>query len=312
MEQARMSIGAVARMTGINASTLRVWERRYELGPTKRGAGGQREYSSADVDHLRLVKKLVDNGLRIGDIARLPTKALYSLLLESGESVSPQDSFTPPLKTTIVGVPLCHYFKNHIKRYPRLALMLHETDASTWLMEGGHEDTDVLILQLSAINRKHFESLVAVANKKIHVIVLYIFSQKEFVQQLEKQGVTLIAGGIDPSRIDTAVNKTISLANNLSVLDKSAKTFDVSMPDNQPRQFDEQQLVEAEAASNKLNCECPGHLTDLIRRLDAFEEYSQTCGAENWKQAAVHACVYSYANQARYLMEKALRTVLDE
>ena len=71
-------------------------------------------------------------------------------------------------------------------------------------------------------------------------------------------------------------------------------------------------MIEAEFLSNKLNCECPKHLTDLIRRLSAFEEYSQTCGAENWKQAAVHACVYSYANQARHLIEKALRSVLDE
>jgi hypothetical protein len=104
----------------------------------------------------------------------------------------------------------------------------------------------------------------------------------------------------------------LRLVTNLSPLDQSGKAFGVSLSKSQPRQFDEEALIEADALSNKLNCECPPHLTDLIRRLSAFEEYSQTCGAENWKQAAVHACVYSYANQARYFIEKALRAVLDE
>ena len=122
MEQARMSIGVAARMTGINANTLRMWERRYQLGSSKRSSGGQREYTTTDIDHLRLIKKLMEKGMRISDIAQLPTKTLTSLLLDTGDSSLDGDELTDPLKTQVIGMTLSNYFKAHMKRYPKLAL----------------------------------------------------------------------------------------------------------------------------------------------------------------------------------------------
>lgn len=312
LEQATMSIGAAARMTGINANTLRMWERRYQLGPSKRSPGGQREYSSTDIDHLRLIKKLMEKGMRIGDIAQLPTKTLTSLLLDSGDHTGDDQDATDPIRTQVAGMALSNYFKAHIRRYPKLAIEFSESNAEKWLGNAEISDKNLLILQLSSLNKKYIEPLVKISEKKIHVIVLYLYSHQDVLERLQGQGITLLQGNIESSRIDEAVNKVLRLVTNLSALDQSGKAFDISLPKSQPRQFDEKALIEAEALSNKLNCECPPHLTDLIRRLSAFEEYSQTCGAENWKQAAVHACVYSYANQARYFIEKALRAVLDE
>ena len=312
MEQARMSIGVAARMTGINANTLRMWERRYQLGSSKRSSGGQREYSTTDIDHLRLIKRLMEKGMRIGDIAQLPTKALMSLLLDAGESGLDDHELTDPIKTHVVGKTLSNYFKAHIKRYPKLVMQFSEDDTEQWLSDPKISGKDLLILQQNSLNRKHGEQIISIGARKIHVIVLYLYANREIVDKLQHQGIILLQGNIDAPRIDEAVNTVLRLVTNLSPLDQSGKSFDISLPKSQPRQFDEEALIEADALSNKLNCECPPHLTDLIRRLNAFEEYSQTCGAENWKQAAVHACVYSYANQARYLIEKALRAVLDE
>jgi DNA-binding transcriptional MerR regulator len=317
VEQAKMSIGVVERMTGINANTLRMWERRYQLGPLNRSPGGQREYTATDIDHLRLIKKLMNKGMRIGDIAQLPTKTLSSLLLEAGDHSAAVDDLSDPLKTQVVGMSLSRHFKAHIKRYPKLAIVCSETEADNWLSDPESigktlSDKKLLILQHNSLNQKHIDPLKKFSEKKIHVIVLYLYSNQEVLETLERQGITLLPGSIESSRIDGAVNKALRLTKNLSNLEQNSKAFDISLPNSQPRQFDEEALIEAEALSNKLNCECPPHLTDLIRRLSAFEEYSQTCGAENWQQAAVHACVYSYANQARYLIEKALRAVLDE
>ncbi|MGB1186904.1 MAG: MerR family transcriptional regulator [Cycloclasticus pugetii] len=317
VEQARMSIGVVERMTGINANTLRMWERRYQLGPSTRSPGGQREYTATDIDHLRLIKKLMDKGMRIGDIAQLPTKTLTSLLLDTGDDSNDIVNKSNPLKTEVVGISLSRYFKTHIKRYPKLAITCSEIEGEEWLsdpdlVDSALGDKDLLILQQSALNKKHIERFKKISEQKIHVVVLYLYSHQEVLEVLEKQGIILLPGNIEPSFIDETVNKVLRLTANLSSLDQSGKAFDISLPNSQPRQFDEQALIDAEALSTKLNCECPPHLTDLIRRLSAFEEYSQTCGAENWKQAAVHACVYSYTNQARYLIEKALRAVLDE
>lgn len=323
MEQVRISIGTVERMTGINANTLRMWERRYKLGSSARSAGGQREYTATDIDHLKLIKRLINQGMRIGDIAQLPTKTLTSLLIEAGDNrVDKSESNSGlntqnVLNTQVVGTGLSHYFKTHIKRYPRLRITCSEIEGDEWLSDPELVDStltekNVLILQQSSLNKKHLESLKKISAKKIHVLILFLYSHQEVLESLRRMGVMLLPGKIESSRIDEAVSKVVRLTTNLSSLEQSSKTFDISQPNSQPRQFDEEALIDAESLSNKLNCECPPHLTDLIRRLNAFEEYSQTCGAENWKQAAVHACMYSYANQARYLIEKALRVVLDE
>ena len=312
VEQARMSIGVAARMTGINPNTLRMWERRYQLGPSKRSPGGQREYSAMDIDHLRLIKQLMNKGMRIGDIAQLSTNTLTSLLMDSGDDNAIIRESVQLIKTQVVGATLSNYFKNHIKRYPTLSLELSSDDTEIWLQSPSISDKELLILQQSSINNKHVESLINLSKQKVHVIVLYLYSNREIVEELQRQGIILLQGNIESSRIDDAVNKAVRLISNLSALDQSRQAFDISMHKSLPRQFDEDALITADALSNKLNCECPSHLTELIRSLNAFEEYSQTCEAENWKQAAVHACVYSYANQARYLIEKALRIVLDE
>jgi DNA-binding transcriptional MerR regulator len=312
MEQARMSIGVAARMTGINANTLRMWERRYQLGPSKRGSGGQREYSTMDIDHLRLIKKLMNKGVRIGDIAQLSTKTLTSLLLDSGDHSISDVNLAEPIKTQVVGTTLSNYFKAHMKRYPKLAIQCSDTRTEEWMHNPELHQKDLLILQQSSLNGKHIEPLINIGKKKVHIIVLYLYCNQETIEKLEHEGLILIQGDILSSRIDEAVNKALRLISNVSELDKSSQAFDISLPKSQPRHFDESDLIAAEAQSSKLNCECPQHLSNLIRQLSAFEEYSKTCEAENWKQAAVHACIYSYANQARYLIEKALQAALDE
>jgi hypothetical protein len=80
----------------------------------------------------------------------------------------------------------------------------------------------------------------------------------------------------------------------------------------QPRLFSDTQLIDLQHAPSGLECGCSQHLSDIIRSLANFEEYSSQCSVDSWKDAAVHTCVYAYVNQARWLMEKALTAVLEE
>ena len=43
------SIGTVARLTGVKADTLRVWERRYSLGASLRSPSGRRLFTLSDL-----------------------------------------------------------------------------------------------------------------------------------------------------------------------------------------------------------------------------------------------------------------------
>jgi DNA-binding transcriptional MerR regulator len=65
------SIGAVSKMLGVPAQTLRSWEERYGQIVPDRSPGGQRLYSRDQVDQLRFVYSAVERGLQPGDAHRL-------------------------------------------------------------------------------------------------------------------------------------------------------------------------------------------------------------------------------------------------
>jgi len=64
-----MRIGELARRTGIEAGTLRAWERRFSLLQPTRSAGGQRQYSESDVARVLAVRRLIDQGLTLAAAA---------------------------------------------------------------------------------------------------------------------------------------------------------------------------------------------------------------------------------------------------
>jgi DNA-binding transcriptional MerR regulator len=65
------SIGAVERMLGISAATVRNWEERYGLVTPERSGGGHRLYTRAQVEQLRFVKERLDRGLQPAEAHRL-------------------------------------------------------------------------------------------------------------------------------------------------------------------------------------------------------------------------------------------------
>lgn len=69
-------VKTVASMTGIPRETLLAWERRYDILTPARSDSGHRMYSDADVAILRRLKRLVDDGLAIGEAVRLVRRAL--------------------------------------------------------------------------------------------------------------------------------------------------------------------------------------------------------------------------------------------
>jgi DNA-binding transcriptional MerR regulator/methylmalonyl-CoA mutase cobalamin-binding subunit len=61
-------IAQVERDTGLTKDTLRVWERRYGFPTPARDDAGQRIYSEEQLQRLRLVKRLMDQGFRAGKV----------------------------------------------------------------------------------------------------------------------------------------------------------------------------------------------------------------------------------------------------
>lgn len=77
--QMTLSIAAVERDTGIGKDTLRVWERRYGFPAPRRDANDERTYPIAQVEKLRVIKRLMDQGHRPGRIVAQSMDALQHM-----------------------------------------------------------------------------------------------------------------------------------------------------------------------------------------------------------------------------------------
>lgn len=92
MEAGRHSIGDVAALTGVAASTLRAWENRYGLVVPSRTNSAYRSYSPADVETVRRMRVLVDSGVPARRAASLAQEAPASQPALSDSQASNRES----------------------------------------------------------------------------------------------------------------------------------------------------------------------------------------------------------------------------
>lgn len=69
-DRALFSISVAAELSGLHAQTLRVYEREGLLEPA-RTAGGTRRYSGSEIDRLREIASLADEGVNIAGMRRV-------------------------------------------------------------------------------------------------------------------------------------------------------------------------------------------------------------------------------------------------
>lgn len=81
---APLSISAVERDTGLSKDTLRVWERRYGFPMPQRDTLGERLYPLEQVEKLRLIKRLLDQGMRPSKLMGADASELTVLLERHG------------------------------------------------------------------------------------------------------------------------------------------------------------------------------------------------------------------------------------
>ena len=87
------NIAAVERDTGLSKDVLRIWERRYGFPVPNRDANGERSYPADQVERLRLIKRLMDQGHRPGKLIAAPAEALRDL--------APRRSPPPPVQESV-------------------------------------------------------------------------------------------------------------------------------------------------------------------------------------------------------------------
>lgn len=68
---ARYRINAVAEATGLSTASLRAWERRYGIPSPTRGDSGYRLYTEADIDQVKRMVELGEQGVAPSEAARI-------------------------------------------------------------------------------------------------------------------------------------------------------------------------------------------------------------------------------------------------
>lgn len=86
MQETLFNIAAVERDVGLSKDVLRVWERRYGFPTPGRDARGERVYPADQVQRLRLIKRLMDQGHRPGRVLAATQEELESALSASRRS----------------------------------------------------------------------------------------------------------------------------------------------------------------------------------------------------------------------------------
>jgi hypothetical protein len=288
--------GAAARLAGLPVETLRIWERRYSLSDAERSEHGQRLYSAEQVARLGLLKQLVDQGHAIGVLAGLAREQLQAMI---GAGAGDARLASGPVRVVLVGPSLAR--RVAAERQP-LGL---EVRASCARLEGvGALGTvggaQVLVVELSELDDSAMPQLAA-AREAVGVaatVVLYRFCASATIRALRSQGYLVARVPADLGELALLCRSALA-GQRLPLQQAPLATV-------APPRFDDEALATIAAAGNRLTCECPRHLTELLLMVGSFERYSAQCANRNPEDARLHTQLELAAGQARVVLENAM------
>jgi DNA-binding transcriptional MerR regulator len=304
----------VARLTGLKPDTLRVWERRYGLGASQKSGNGRRLYTQTDLEHLQIISSLLSSGLRIGDIASMESKTLTAL---AARQEIPDTDSPGELRPRVVfaGVTLCSWLRRHPACLSHLDVLTLAVSPDELLRgeEKQLESVDILVLEYTKLEAGQLEIIEQIRQRAgaVPTAVLYETGSAHSLRALSNLGIVGASLPLDTS-VYAAMMKQLRAA-----LDTAWGQGHIGkLAAAQARLFSDTELAtlvgDTANETDGLACGCKKHLSGLIRMLAEFEDYSRDCGAENWEAATTHACIYTYTNRARWLMEKALSVALED
>lgn len=299
--------GAVARQLGMSVETLRAWEHRYGITSSQHSGGGHRLYSQDDLQRLGWIKKLVDAGHRIGQLASLAPEALRALAASQPDKpgAAVDAAQLRPLRLTLVGAwiaskAICEALAQQQFSVAAAVTTLDELDLAGF-------DSQLLLLETAVLDGDLDRQLDNLRRSFIQapVIILYRFGSAETVRQLIRAGYHLIRkpmDGMDAGWLSELLRR----------LDVPTVTSSGGASETLPLpRFSESDLATISAASERLQCECPRHLAELLSALNGFERYSLQCAVDSTDEAELHRTLSVAAGRARLLLEDGLQKLAE-
>ena len=305
-------IGAVAKMTDIPVSTLRIWEVRHHAFSPSKTVGKHRLYSLEDVRKAGLLKQLGRQGHAISAMAPLRAEALEKMLKPHEALSSPPEAPQPSAGTAslaVIGAGIADRIGS--KKFSRqfLGATLRVTDRFTDLAQAlaadFRERPQILLVMVNTLHDSIGRDIEALARKHgvVHTVVVYSFAQETVVK-------TMRVGGMLVRRAPVSDYELSDLISSVLLVD-TVKSLG-GLPANSlipPRKYSDETLSRVAGISSNMLCECPRHVAELIAQLASFEQYSQECLNKNEEDAHLHAYLHAISGSARALFERALEMV---
>lgn len=303
-------IGAVSRLTGIPAVTIRIWERRYNVVEPDRSEGRNRLYTREDISRLALIKQLVNAGNAISTVANLSLGQLQERLeAHTRHNLNPTDMSAQHRRIAILGDAFASRIMPSTAALEGIDVVVVERDPQQFMAKVAGLEPDVIIVEYPAVYEEtvaEVQALLAQSGAG-QALVIYGFGSQKTVRQLDSPGILPLRAPVDfPELKHLILGSREKPAEQQS--DLNSATLTASIP---PRRFDNDSLARIATTSTAVQCECPHHLVELVVSLVAFEGYSAECKNRNPEDAIVHSYLWSVSARARAAMEEALAQVVE-
>jgi DNA-binding transcriptional MerR regulator len=295
---ARLRSGSAARLAGLPVTTLRVWERRYNVVAAPKTATGQRLYTTQDVQRLALLKQLSDRGHAIGTIAALGLEELQGLAAAAPMAAGAGTVDGPSLVVVGRGVA------QKLRPAGGALLAVHEdlAEAERVAATPGAVRPEVLLVHLPSLHPVLAERALALRAQfqAAALVVLYAFGAEAVAESLRAAGAV--------------VRREPITGRELARVLTAARPAPAAQPaaGAGPRRYSDDHLATLAELPTSVICECPRHLAELVMQLAHFEQYSAECDSRSPADAALHRHLGSLAAAARAMFEQALDRVVAE
>ena len=291
----RLTIGAVANLTGVPTHTLRKWESRHSIVVPKRSGSGRRFYTNDHVQRLLLVKRLMSEGHALAELAKLSNDELDVLAVRHEQSRAAShdggadvvglnlsmlfERANPPL------IPTFSAFSQTLERWLDQPHHVSESNHGTLVVES---DTlpETVVEKLVALRSGHYQ----------RVIVVYAFAPRRIEQLLASHGIQAIKAPATTEKIRYRLESEVKRGHEDS--------YEVGVS-----AFDPAQLSRIANMIPSLHCECPNHIAKLLIDISGFEKYCMQCVSDDPGEKQLHADLADMTARARSIFETALRSV---
>jgi DNA-binding transcriptional MerR regulator len=302
---AGFGIQTAARQTGISVHTLRAWEQRHKAIDIARSPAGRRRYSPADLERLRLLKRLVDCGERIGRIAGLSDAQLRTRCSELGLEARQADGRrlriaawgdTLPVRLSALSA--------------QTRLVATSSSLEDFLAQCQRAAPQVIMIEVDNLTARKLALLRRLRSSlpDLPLGIIYGFARRRDIELLRAACDSLSRA---PADLQAMLDQLARLSGPADA-DRHASPAvspEKNDRDTPARRFTARQLAFLATQGTAIDCECPAHLVQLVQTLLAFERYSAGCAQDDPAEAALHRMLLETTAQSRRRLEDALSEV---